>query len=219
MADTKPYNEIIENATLCFAKIAESGKKFESEDREYSVNVTVNKQTAKDFKKKFTKQPIKEFNNADYEAKFGIKVPYPEQDEQFVIKLSKGHIINGVESYNNKFRPQAYLVNQDSTLTCITTSRLIANGSIADVAYRVTTNKFGTFAHLEGVRITNLIEYRKSSNLLNPFGGVVSVIEEEDKSVSEARKNREEEETPVPPQQPSNTGFDPSDMDDRDLPF
>ncbi len=219
MADIKPYNEIIENVTLCFAKIAESGKKFESEDREYSVNVTVNKQTAKDFKKKFTKQPIKEFDNADYEAKFGIKVPYPEQDEQFVIKLSKGHIINGVESYNNKFRPQAYLVNQDSTLTCITTSRLIANGSIADVAYRVTTNKFGTFAHLEGVRITNLIEYRKSSNLLNPFGGVVSVIEEEDKSVSEARKNREEEETPVPPQQPSNTGFDPSDMDDRDLPF
>ena len=219
MADIKPYNEIIENVTLCFAKIAESGKKFESEDREYSVNVTVNKQTAKDFKKKFTKQPIKEFDNADYEAKFGIKVPYPEQDEQFVIKLSKGHIINGVESYNNKFRPQAYLVNQDSTLTCITTSRLIANGSIADVAYRVTTNKFGTFAHLEGVRITNLIEYRKSSNLLNPFGGVVSVIEEEDKSVSEARKSREEEETPVPPQQLSNTGFDPSDMDDRDLPF
>ena len=218
MADIKPYNEIIENVTLCFAKIAESGKKFESEDREYSVNVTVNKQTAKDFKKKFTKQPIKEFDNKDYEVKFGIKVPYPEQDEQFVIKLSKGHIINGVESYNNKFRPQAYLVNQDSTLTCITTSRLIANGSVADVAYRVTTNKFGTFAHLEGVRITNLIEYRKSSNLLNPFGGVVSVIEEEDKSVSEARKNREEEETPVPPQQPSNTGFDPSDMD-SDIPF
>ena len=190
MADTKPYNEILENVTLCFVKIAESGTKYKSEDREYSLNATVSKQAAKEFKKKFPKQKVKEFDNEEYETKYGISVPYPEQDEQFVLKLSKGHIRGGKE-IDSKFRPQAYLVNQDSTLTCITTSRLIANGSVADVAYRVTTNEFGTFAHLEAIRITNLIEYKKSGAMLNPFGGIISVVEEENKDVTEARKNKE----------------------------
>ena len=191
MADTKPYNEILENVTLCFVKIAESGTKYKSEDREYSLNATVSKQAAKEFKKKFVKQSVKEFDNADYEAKYGISVPYPEQEEQYVIKLSKGHIKGGKEM-DARFRPQAYVVNEDSTLTCITTSRIISNGSKADVAYRVTSNEFGTFAHLEAIRITELIEYKKSNGMVNPFGGVVSVVEEEDKAVTEARKNKEE---------------------------
>lgn len=219
MADTKPYNEILENVTLCFVKIAESGTKYKSEDREYSLNATVSKQAAKEFKKKFPKQSVKEFDNEEYETKYGISVPYPQQDEQYVIKLSKGHIRGGKE-IDNKFRPQAYIVNEDSTLTCITTSRLIANGSVADVAYRVTTNEFGTFAHLEAIRITNLIEYKKSGALLNPFGGIISVVEEENKDVTEARKNKEllKEQQEVVPEDDEQDDDATDDISD-DIPF
>ena len=87
------------------------------------------------------------------------------------------------------------------------------------MAYRVCENSFGTFAHLEGIRITELIEYKKAG-AANPFGGRVVAVEEDNPEATQARASRsEQKETPVPPQQPSNTGFDPSDMDDLDLPF
>ena len=120
---------------------------------------------------------------------------------------------------NPKYRPRVYLDDGKGNLTDITTSRLVANGSKGDIAYRVSENSFGVFAYLEAVRLTEFIEYKKDG-AANPFGGHVVAVEEDNESVTHARSSRsEQKETPVPPpQQPSNTGFDPSDMD-ADIPF
>ena len=218
MSQNKPYTEILNNTTLAFVKVAESDNKYQSEDLEYSLNAVVSKADAKAFKKKFPKQSVKDYENDEFKEKFKIDPPFPDQDEQYVLKLSKVHIKDGVEA-NPKYRPRVYLDDGKGNLTDITTSRLVANGSKGDVAYRVSENPFGTFARLEGIRITELIEYKKAG-AANPFGGRVVAVEEDNPEATQARASRsEQKETPVPPQQPSNTGFDPSDMDDLDLPF
>ena len=219
MSQNQPYTEILNNTTLAFVKVAESDNKYQSEDREYSLNAVVSKADAKAFKKKFPKQSVKDYENGEFKEKFKIDPPFPDQDEQYVLKLSKVHIKDGVE-VNPKYRPRVYLDDGKGNLTDITTSRLVANGSKGDVAYRVSENSFGVFAYLEAVRLTEFIEYKKDG-AANPFGGRVVAVEEDNPEATQARASHESEkkETPVPPQQPSNTGFDPSDMDDQDLPF
>ena len=220
MSQNKPYTEILNNATLAFVKVAESDKKYQSEDREYSLSVVVSKADAKAFKKKFPKQSVKDYENDEFKEKFKIDPPFHDQDEQYVLKLSKVHIKDGVEA-NPKYRPRVYLDDGKGNFTDITTSRLVANGSKGDVAYRVIENSFGVFAHLDVVRLTEFIEYKKWG-AANPFGGRVVAVEEDNESATNARSSRnEQKETSVPPQpQPSsNTGFDPDNTDDRDLPF
>ena len=220
MSQNQPYTEILNNTTLAFVKDAESDNKYQSEDREYSLNAVVSKADAKAFKKKFPKQSVKDYENDEFKEKFKIDPPFPDQDEQYVLKLSKVHVKDGVE-VNPKYRPRVYLDDGKGNLTDITTSRLVANGSKGDVAYRVSENSFGVFAHLEAVRLTEFIEYKKDG-AANPFGGRVVAVEGDNPEATQARASRESEkkdDNPVPPQQPSNTGFDPSDTDDLDLPF
>ena len=220
MSQNKPYTEILNNTTLAFVKVAESDNKYQSEDLEYSLNAIVSKADAKAFKKKFLKQSVKDYENDEFKEKFKIDPPFPDQDEQYVLKLSKVHVKDGVE-VNPKYRPRVYLDDGKGNLTDITTSRLVANGSKGDVAYRVSENSFGTFAHLEGIRITELIEYKKAG-AANPFGGRVVAVEEDNPEATQARASRESEKkddnpapsTPAAPSAPSaNTD------DDEDLPF
>lgn len=223
MSQNKPYTEILNNTTLAFVKVAESDNKYQSEDLEYSLNAVVSKADAKAFKKKFPKQSVKDYENDEFKEKFKIDPPFPDQDEQYVLKLSKVHIKDGVEA-NPKYRPRVYLDDGEGNLTDITTSRLVANGSKGDVAYRVSENSFGTFAHLEGIRITELIEYKKAG-AANPFGGRVVAVEEDNPEATQARASREAEKKEEKPTQnsannaPAPSSDPDSDLDDLDLPF
>ena len=223
MATNKPYTEILEDVTFAFVKMAESDKKYQSEDREYSINIVVSKAEAKAFKKKFPKQSVKEYDNKEFEEKFNIAPPFPDADEQWVLKLSKLHIKNG-EPQPEKYRPRVYLADKIGDLVDITTSRLVANGSKGDVAYRVTENQFGTFAHLESIRVTEFIGYKKNG-ATNPFGGRVVAVEGENPEATQARASREaEKKEHTPTQNSANNAPAPSstpdlDLDDQDLPF
>ena len=214
METNKPYTEILEDVTFAFVKMAESDNKYQSEDREYSINAVVSKAVAKAFKKKFPKQSVKEYDNKEFEEKFKIAPPFHDADEQWVLKLSKVHIKDG-EPQPEKYRPRVYLVDQIGDLVDITTSRLVANGSKGDVAYRVSENQFGTFAHLDAIRVTEFIEYKKNG-ATNPFGGRVVAVEGENQEATQARASREaekKEDNPAPSSTPE------SDLDDQDLPF
>ena len=214
METNKPYTEILEDVTFAFVKMAESDNKYQSEDREYSINAVVSKAVAKAFKKKFPKQSVKEYDNKEFEEKFKIAPPFHDADEQWVLKLSKVHIKDG-EPQPEKYRPRVYLVDQIGDLVDITTSRLVANGSKGDVAYRVSENQFGTFAHLDAIRVTEFIEYKKNG-ATNPFGGRVVAVEGENPEATQARASRgaeKKEDNPAPSSTPE------SDLDDQDLPF
>ena len=81
---------IIENAVLYYTKIKTPSLKFGSQtEREYTVDVVVDKATAKAWNKQFPKQKAKELDNEEFLEKFKAeKVPF-YGDEQFVIKMKK----------------------------------------------------------------------------------------------------------------------------------
>lgn len=146
--------EVLKGVTLTYAKLAEPSKKYKSEDLEYSVDVIVDKATAKTWNKKFSKQKAKEYDLEEFQEKFKMDSPY-DDDEVYVIKLKKGASKDG-EMFDPKFRPKVLLdVMEDGVKvrTDITVSRLIGNGTVADVSYRIVENDFGTFGHLQNVRI------------------------------------------------------------------
>lgn len=220
MSQNKPYTEILNNTTLAFVKVAESDNKYQSEDLEYSLNAVVSKADAKAFKKKFPKQSVKDYENDEFKEKFKIDPPFPDQDEQYVLKLSKVHVKDGVEA-NPKYRPRVYLDDGEGNLTDITTSRLVANGSKGDVAYRVSENTFGVFAHLDAVRLTEFIEYKKGG-AANPFGGRVVAVEEDNPEATQARASRESEkkdDNPAPSTPAATSAPSDNTDDDEDLPF
>lgn len=185
--ETKAFYETLENVTFAYVKVAESDFKYGSNvDKEYSVDCIVDKATAKKFKKQFPKQSVKEIDNDEFVTKYKIDAPFPEQEEQFVLKLKKPHIKNGKEM-DAKYRPKAFIYRDDGkTLVDITVSKLASNGSKGKVRYRVSTNDFGCFAQLDSILFEDFKEYIKEGGN-SPFGIPVGKVEEENKAATQAR--------------------------------
>lgn len=162
---------IIENAYLYYTKIAEPGDAFDkTKGKVYSVDACVPKAVAKEFSKQFPKQAAKSFDNDEFKERFRTEsVPYPEQDEQFVIKLKKNASYADRETgmlipIADEHRPRVF----DSEGTDITEKHLVGNGSTGAVAYDVVTMKFngrpGEVAKLNAVRVDNLIPFERSAS-------------------------------------------------------
>lgn len=149
MADNKNSFGVLNNVVLAYAKLAEAATKYQSTDLEYAVDCIVDKATAKAWNKQFSKQKAKEFDREDFEKKFKMEAPF-EGDEIYVIKMKKAATKNG-EAFDEKYRPQVLLDTKEGERVNITTSRLISNGSVAKVSYRITSNDFGVFGQLNNI--------------------------------------------------------------------
>ena len=178
----------ITGATLVYIKIKDGDLKYQSQDKEYSVDAVVDKATAKAFKKEFPKNGFKEIDTADFKEKYKIDPPLPNEDEQYVIKLAtnvtaavdiknaqqqvvlkKGAVI----PFDWASRPKIY-EQLDEGVAEITfdPERIPANGSVGDIAFASSTNDFGTFPKLSGLLVTSLIPYEGKSGSM--FGDVKS---------------------------------------------
>lgn len=170
---------------VCFAyvKLRTPTNKYESDETEYSVNVIVDKQTAKTMKKTFPKNGVKELENEEFVEKFKIDPPFPDQDEQCILNFkSDSHYNDGNEKpYHYNTRPKVY-VPVDGGVKDVTMDVRVANGSKGDVAFSIVENKFGTLHRLLGILVKDLIELE--SNYENPFGPVVE---------SDSNSNEEED--------------------------
>ena len=151
MADKNQNFGVLDNVVLSYVKVAESTKKFQSEDLEYSIDAIVEKSVAKQWNKDFPKQKAKEFEKEEFESKYKIEAPF-DGDEVFVIKLKKPATKNGV-AFDEKFRPRLLLESNDGGRTDITVSRLCSNGVKAKVSYRITVNEFGRFSQLNNILV------------------------------------------------------------------
>lgn len=150
--DAKEINGVVEG-TLVYAKVAEASPKYQSKDTEYTVSVIVSEDVADDWDAKFKKQPAKKIKATEFEAKYKTPLPAALQGEKnvFEIKLKKDATKDG-EPFYPEHRPKVFL-DSEKERTEITESRLIANGTIGKVSYRVSSNDFGTFAKLNNVLI------------------------------------------------------------------
>lgn len=163
---------IIENVTFLFTKIQNPVPAYNKVDSEWSVDVVVSKKDAKQIKKDFPKTSLKEFDNDDFKEKFGIEPPFPNQEEQFILKFKKSHIKGGKET-PEKYRPRVIQQVGDERVD-ITFDKLVGNGSKGDISYRVKeTDTYGNFVELQAILVKELVEYQsKSGGVTDEFGPV-----------------------------------------------
>lgn len=159
------YSQETITGTLLYVCIQQPTKKYESDETEWKVSLVVDKKQAKEWNKRFSKQKAKEIDNAEFESIYKIQPPVEGQDEQYVIKISQNtHTSDGKEMY----QPKVYKDIGANNIVDITNTTLVGNGSKGSVSYTVVENKFGTFAKLNALLVTDLIEYQKAGG--NPFG-------------------------------------------------
>jgi len=157
---------------FAYVKIQRPGLKYKSEEKEYSVDVVVDKATAKEIKKKFPKNGVKAVETDEFENTFKFAPPYPEQEEQYVLKFKTNFLTkDGTEKpYEWSSRPKVY-EPVEKGIKDVTMQKRVANGSSGDIAFNISVTEFGTIHHLLGILVKDMIELTSSAS--NPFGEVV----------------------------------------------
>ncbi len=171
----------VEDATLLYVRLKDGELAFGSEtERNLSIQLAVTKETARNWKSVFPKNGYREITNDQFTKSFKIDPPYPEQEDQYVLKL-KSHMTfqndqperdikaGDLVPYESPSRPKLYEI-VDGKAVDITMTTQPANGSTGIVAFRATVNKFGTFPVLTGVVVTNLVEAQQRASLESDYG-------------------------------------------------
>ena len=212
----------ITNVVFCYTKIQSGSTKYQSKDIEYTVDVVVDKATAKEFKKAYPKNSVKDFENAEFTEKFKIDPPFPSQDEQFVIKLKAAAQLKAAVPaanleagdmipYEWNSRPKVF-VPVEGGVEDITLTVLVANGSKGDVAFTVNSNDFGTFPQLTGILVKDLIEYEAAGGSSSAFGTVVGGYKSDTSNVKQVP-------TPQPKDEDDKTSLAVDPTCPSDIPF
>lgn len=181
--------------TFVYAKVGQPDTKYQSTEKEWSIEVIVDEDTADEWNEKFKKQPAKKIKASDFEAKYKIALPEALKGEKnvFGIKLKRQATNDGVPVEDN-FRPKVYVDMNGGERVEIGQSRLISNGSFGKVSYYISTNDFGTFARLQDVLMEedNFKEYESSGSnkALDVFGSKPVKVEAPRKEVLEARPEK-----------------------------
>ena len=149
------------SGTFAYAKVTEPVNKYESQDKEFTIDVVVDKATAKAWNKSFQKQKARVVDTADFEGIYKIPAPFPNEDEQFILKLKKPAQYKDGAGLPKQYWPKL-LQKVNGKAVPIPDSVLIANGSKGQVSYETTENSYGTFARLKAILVEELIEYRKA---------------------------------------------------------
>lgn len=150
------------SAVFAYAKIQEPAFKYQSTtEKEFSIDLIVDKATAKAFGKQFPKQKGKTVDNDDFEEIYKMPPPFPDQDEQYVLKLKRP-----AQYKDGKPLPESYwpkiMQKKNGKAVQLPREVLVGNGSTGKVSYDVNENDYGTFAKLKNVLVEELVEYKKS---------------------------------------------------------
>ena len=193
---TKAKNTFgIIEGTLVYAKVGQPDTKYQSTEKEWSVEVIVDEDTADKWDEQFKKQPAKKIKASEFEAKYKIPLPAHLKGEKNVygVKLKRQATNDGVPVEDN-FRPKVYIDDAEGNRTEIGQSRLIANGSFGKVSYYISTNDFGTFSRLQNVLMDEdkFVEYESSGGgkAGDEFGSKPVKVEAPREAVLKARPEK-----------------------------
>lgn len=156
---------------IAFAKLQNPVPKWKPEQGdEYTVDLVISKKQARSWKKSFPKQSVREVATEDFKDVFKFDPPYPEQEDQFVIKFRQNAQLRDKKTGETKpiaesMRIQVFEVvgkgsGKKPLMANITDTKLVANGSYGVVQYVESPNDFGTFAKARAIRVDELIEYK-----------------------------------------------------------
>ena len=206
----------VNNCTFIYTKIQSPVKAYNQVDTEWSVDVVMSKKDAKAIKKEFPKTSLKEFENDEFQEKFGFAAPFPDQDEQYILKFKKSHVKNGKET-PEKYRPRVIQQLADGTREDITFTKLVGNGSKGVLSYRIKeTSTYGNFVELQAILVTDLVEYQsKGGGVTDDFGDVALATAPQSERVVEIQGDPKAKAKPRKEVEPQS---DYSAIDD-DIPF
>lgn len=213
-------NSNVLSGVFAYAKVTEPAPKYQSDDKEFSIDIIVDKATYKSWGKSFGKQKGKVVDNDDFKEIYKIDPPYEDQDEQYVIKLKKPAQYKDGTELPKEYWPKILLKTGNKAVPLV--GKLIANGSEGKVSYEVTENSYGTFAKLKSILVEELIEYKKQGgDAGEDFGIEVDYGAEEFKTDAQEPPKKEENK-PVKPKAASKKVPEPIPEDevfDPDIPF
>jgi len=190
---------------LAFVKLKTAQKKYESEETEYTINFFSNEDFSDDWGDRFPKASIKKIKTEEFADKYGFEAPYPDAKRQYVLKSSvraqmedKGSDKMVDVPYDYSMRPKVKQV-VDGKIFDITMKGNVGNGSSANLLFKEAGNKYGNFAYLQEVLITELVEYKSkgSNNSWAEYG------EEADVDGTTVKDFEEAKEAPEDPEEPS----------------
>ena len=218
--------EIIDNVTFLYAKIQKPVFKYGSTvDSEWTVNCVIPKAAAKAWKKQFPKNKVKEFDNDEFVEKYGIDVPFPEQDEQFIITV-KRDCKKGDYECAEKYRPRVILETAEGRKD-VTFEKLVGNGSKGKVSYTLREVKDEVFPQLSAILVEDLVEYAGASAAASGeefCAAIASVPAGNDKKAVTKQVDADEEEfDDTPPtaatKAKKSVAKAPAEDDSSDIPF
>lgn len=201
-------DETISNVTFFWTKVQKPSLKYQSQvEKEFVVDVLVDKATAKAWNKEFPKQKAKEIDNDEFNEKYGAEHAVEGQDEQFIIRLKKGATYKDketgvIKNIDDKYRPRVFVEDDNGLLEDITFTTIVGNGSKGVVQFDVNTNSFGTFAQLSAIKVDNLVKVEGGDTTakFNKLGKVKGLAEN-------PNANKQEQES------------DDTNVCDNDIPF
>lgn len=149
--------------TIVYAKVNVPDTKYQSTEKEWSVEVIVDEDTAEKWDEQFKKQPSKKIKVADFETKYRIPCPIEGVKNVYSVKLKRAATKDGV-AVDPDFKPKVFIDDAEGNRTEVSESRLCANGSFGKVSYYVSSNDFGTFSRLQNLLFEEdkFIEYQSS---------------------------------------------------------
>ena len=155
-------NGVITGTTLFWTKLQKPTLKYQSTtEKEFVVDVLVDKETAKAWNKQFSKQKAKEIDIDDFNSRYGAEHAIGS-DDQYILKLKKSATYSDKQTGEIKeiadiYKPRVFLEDEDGLLEDITFTTLVGNGSKGVVQFEVNTNTFGTFAQLSAIKVEQLV--------------------------------------------------------------
>lgn len=205
------------NVAFAYVKLQSPVKSLNEGDTEFTVDCIMSKADAKQWNKDHPKNKAKSFDNDEFLEKFKFdEVPFPDQDEQQVVKFKKAHSKKGVE-LPEKFRPRVFEL-VDGKPVDVTFTKLVANQSKGKVSFSTFSNSYGEFVQLDAILVEKMIEYAGAGGGIGSDFGVTD-LQEVPQNQKVVQKQGEKEEVKEAPKKPAGKPKpDFSDMDDQ-IPF
>ena len=181
--------------TLVYAKVGQPDNAYQSTEKEWSIEVIVDEDTADKWDEQFKKQPAKKIKATDFESKYKIPLPTHLKGEKnvFGIKLKRKATNDGVP-VEESFRPKVYIDDTEGNRTEIGQAKLVANGSFGKVSYYISENDYGKFSRLQNVLMDEdkFVEYesKSSGGSGSEFGNKPVKVLEAKQEVMQARPEK-----------------------------
>lgn len=186
---------VLNDVFFAFVKLQTATDALTKGNTEFTVDVVLSKKDAKQWNKDYPKNKYKEFDNEEFMEKFKFEsLPFPDQDEQYVVKFRKAHYNAKTGKYApEQFRPRVFEKLESGEVVDVTFDKMVANGSRGKVEFSTyVATGFGEFTQLHSILVEDMIEYEsKAGGAVGSSFGATRLAEAPDSDRAAAAKRAE----------------------------